>query len=272
MSSQSRRHAVFSLLAPAFLGAAWLLPAQASITLTGTRVIYDEAKGEAMLHLRQDGPKVGMVQLWLDSGDPEATPESTNPPFVITPTIAIIHPGNQQRVRIVRTRDELPRDRESVLWLNVKEMSREYVEQTPNPDNSPNLAFRARVKMFYRPNGLPIPVERAPDLLQLSLARSLPDGRPQIRIYNPSPYHVTFRSMELRQSANTAVLAEFTADSPGNRMVAPMSELIITLERNDAGQAMISPQAEVSFNIINDYGALTSGRKTLDAASGSAGE
>jgi len=271
MCSQSCRHRVLSWAAPVFLALGGGMSAQASITLTGTRVIYNEAKGEAMLHLSQDGPAVGMVQLWIDSGDPEATPESVTPPFVITPTIAVIHPGSQQRVRIVRTRNELPADRESVLWLNVMEMSREYVEQTQNPDNSPNLAFRARVKMFYRPEGLSIPVERAPELLQFSFARALPDGRLQIRIYNPSPYHVTFRSMELRQSADAPILAGFTADSPGMRMVAPMSELIITLDGSDANPVALPAQADLSFNIINDYGSLTSGRRTLETAAGNAG-
>jgi len=263
MRCQRRRPIVTALPVLFLLALACWLPAHAEITLTGSRVIYDEAAGEAMLRLQQDGPAPAVVELWLDEGDEHATPESVNPPFVLTPTVALINPGRQQLVRIVRSRDELPRDRESVFWLNVLEKSREFVEQTPTHDGSPRLAFRARVKLFYRPSQLNLRPERAPELLQFTLARTLPDG-PQLRVYNPSPYHVTFRDIGLRQGEGAPPLAELTATTPGERMVAPMSELTVTLEWVPGNSARTLPaQAEVAFNIINDYGALTPGTKTL---------
>jgi len=214
--------------------------------------------------LQQSGQAPAVVELWLDDGDEHASPESVNPPFVLTPTVALIHPGRRQLVRIVRTRDDLPRDRESVFWLNVLEKSREFVEREYNQTNDDALVlgFRARVKFFYRPSQLTLRPERAPELLQFTFARSLPDGV-QVRVYNPSPYHVTFRDIALRQDEGAPVLAELTATTPGERMVAPMSELTVTLGWNAATTQAVPAQAGVYFNIINDYGGLTAGQTAL---------
>jgi len=263
MRRQSRLPVMTALPVLLLLALMCWLPVRAEITLTGSRIIYDEAAGETMLQLQQNGSAPAIVELWLDDGDEHATPENVNPPFVLTPTVALIQPGRRQLVRIVRIRDELPQDRESVYWLNVLEKSREFVEQTPTSDGLPRLAFRARVKFFYRPAQLNLRPDRAPELLQFTLARVLPDG-PQIRVYNPSPYHVTFRDIGLRQNEGAAQLAEFTATTPGDRMVAPMSELTVRLDWVVGTSARALPaQTEVTFNVINDYGALTPGAKVL---------
>jgi len=65
----------------------WCCPmlAQADVVIRGTRIIYDEARGETTVPIRQigDGPK--LVQIWLDDGDDTITPEMQDIPFLLTP-------------------------------------------------------------------------------------------------------------------------------------------------------------------------------------------
>jgi len=244
-----------------FLLAAVLLTcstlANANISIQGSRVIYDQARSEVDIQLQQVGKVPGLIQVWLDEGDAQASADMVNPSFALAPAIARVDPGSRQLVRIVHSRDDLPTDRESLLWLNVQETPL-YAAGTPD--------VRSRIKFFYRPSGLKSAPDTAHQSLQFSLESVSADGRVQLRVVNPSPYHVTFREVALQDAANTdaPALAEFGTDAPGERMVAPMSELVLTLERGTAAMPMPA-QAEVVFSTITDYGGIATGQYAVQS-------
>jgi len=243
------------LLGAALLACSMLV--KANIAIQGSRVIYDQARSEVDIQLQQVGHTPGLIQIWLDEGDEQASVETLNLPFLLAPAIARMDPGGRQLVRIVRSRNDLPCDRESLLWLNVQE--------TPLSSTGPQPGVRTRIKFFYRPGGLSSSPENAHQALQFSLVPASADDRVQLRVYNPTPYHITFRELALQDALNLAApaLAEFSTDAPGERMVAPMSELILTLERHTAPSMPLPADASVAFSIITDYGGMSAGQRAV---------
>jgi len=241
--------------------------AQASISIPGSRVVYEEARGEERMALQQMGKTPGVVQLWLDDGDAGAAADNVAAPFALTPVVSRIDPGRRQIVQIERIGQGLPQDRESLLWLNVLE-----IPLVPGLDASAQVyqpareGFRARVKFFYRPKGLSSSPAQAHQALRFSLGRTLADGRIEVRVVNPTPYHITFMDVALRERDDSAALAEFDSQRPEARMVAPMDELVLTLAPTAAfGQASpVLMGAAVAFNIINDSGGQTQGQQVLE--------
>jgi len=233
------------------------LLAQANISIQGSRVIYDQAYSEVDVQLQQVGKIPAVVQIWLDAGDETADAQDVDPTFTLAPSIARMDPGGRQIVRIVHSRDGLPDDRESLLWLNVLE--------TPFSSSGEQPGVRTRIKFFYRPRGLPSPPENAHEALQFSLETPPSDGTVKLRVYNPTPYHITFRELALKDS-DSSPLAEFGIDAPGERMVAPMDELVLTLARREHASMPLPAGALVKFSIINDHGGQTPGQQPLPPA------
>jgi len=243
------------LLALTLLAAPLL--ASANISIQGSRVIYDQGRRDIDVNLQQVGKLPGFVQVWLDEGDASAAADEVNPAFALAPSIARMEPGGRQIVRIAHSRDDLPSDRESLLWLNVLE--------TPLAANGPQPGMRTRIKFFYRPSGLASPPEKAHESLQFTLESAPTDKQVRLRVYNPSPYHVTFRELALQDTIkiDAPALAEFSTDAPGERMIAPMSELVLTLERGSAPSLPLPAQSSVVFSIITDFGGIATGQHTV---------
>ncbi|EKK8734914.1 fimbria/pilus periplasmic chaperone, partial [Salmonella enterica] len=86
--------------------------ARASIVIMGTRVVYPEQKKSINVQLHNGENSPSLVQVWLDTGDASASPDSVRVPFVITPPVSRVEPGTGQTLRIMYTGEPLPRDRE----------------------------------------------------------------------------------------------------------------------------------------------------------------
>jgi len=246
------------------------LSAQAALTIQGTRIIYDEARGEATVLMRYDGDTPTLLQMWLDTGDETALPGSEEIAFIITPAVARLDPGSGQTVRILRVGEGMAGDRESVLYFNTLEVPPAPSAQLSAGEPFMQFSIRGRFKFFYRPKGLPSSVERAPELLRFAIAdEPLPDGRLQLQISNASPYHITFSTLHLRLPGDadlesTPHLA-FDHDTPSERMVPPLGELLIPLEWGEIrpGDRAV-PELAVHYTIINDAGGIQPGQGRVE--------
>ncbi|MRT32690.1 molecular chaperone, partial [Xylella fastidiosa subsp. multiplex] len=58
-----------------------------------------------------------VVQAWIDAGEGK-----NKTPMLVTPPLSRLDPGMENILRIMRVAGELPADRETVFWLNVKEI------------------------------------------------------------------------------------------------------------------------------------------------------
>jgi len=266
------------VLVALLLGGATL--AQAGFSITGTRVVYDEANGEATVHMqRTSGDAPVLLQVWLDDGDATAQPGMQDVPFILTPTASRVEAGRAQVIRILRTRDGLPGDRESLWFFNALEVpaTDEAALAQSNPGgNHLRLAMQARMKFFYRPKGLQPRVEDAVALLRFTLeptAAGPSQSGLSLRIHNPTPYHITVPDLALHASAaaDAPELARLD-DKVFTPMVAPFAELVVPLVaplQAQAGHDLASNRAavQVRYTVINDLGGYNAKTGVLGDAS-----
>lgn len=136
----------------AFLLAGMVTPAWGGVYIYGTRLIYPEQKKEITVQLMNEGNRSALVQSWIDDGDTSLPPEKIHVPFVLTPPVAPVKGGEGQQLKIKKLANTLPKDRESLFFLNVLDI----------PPNCPELegkngikfAMQNRIKFIYRPEGL----------------------------------------------------------------------------------------------------------------------
>jgi len=204
--------------------------ASASVVITGTRVIYPSDAREVSVKLANKGKKPVLIQSWIDDGDVKAKPDTIHVPFVLTPPINRVEPEKGQTLRISYMGKPLPADRESIYWLNVLEIP------AKNPllkdSNLLQMAFRSRIKFFFRPVGLK---GNANDAAQKIVWKK--NGQ-QLIANNPTPYYISLTNIVINDK-NTE------ADT-----IAPFSEASFTAAAN--------PGEKIKVNYINDYGASIS--------------
>lgn len=98
-------------------------------------------------------------------------------------------------------------------------------------ENTLQLAIISRIKMFYRPTHLAMAPEEAPAMLRFRRSGSI------LTLINPTPYFITVTNMKAGNS------------NLPNTMVPPKGEVSVDIPHAVTG--------DISFQTINDYGALT---------------
>ncbi|ECH9262334.1 fimbrial chaperone [Salmonella enterica subsp. enterica] len=240
------RHSLFSIIT-ATIALSAIQPACADIILSGTRIVYKEKQKDTTIRLENKGAKPSLVQSWLDDGDSNADPSTINVPFNATPPVARLEPGRGQTVKITYTGGvALPKDRESIYWFNVLEVPPKMKDADIQHKNMLQLAFRTRIKMFYRPDGLEGIASDAPKKLVWSMQQK--GGKPVIHVTNPSSYYVSFNKVE------TVVGGKKYAVS--SSMVAPKGESEFTV----IGLTTVPAKASISYVAINDFGGAIHGK------------
>ena len=236
-------------------------PAQAGVVVDGTRVVYPANKREISVNLHNVGDAPSLVQVWIDAGNDQSRPGDgtgqSGVPFALTPPLFRIDPAKGQTLRVAYTQDPLLTDRETVYWLNVLDIP---PRAAVNPDapNHLEMAFRHRLKLFFRPTGLPGNPADAAAAVVWTIASH--DGTAMLTARNPTAYNVSFTSATvaagdgLREATRTAMLPPFSSvDFP----LAPT-------------RARLTGRATVHYSFVNDYGAVVSGDTAVGAAVGAA--
>jgi len=207
----------------------------ADIQVGGTRVIYPASDHEASLQVRNEGADDIMIQSWIEAGPEQAEREI---PFAITPSLARLSHRKEQTLRIFYQGKGLPQDQESVVWVSVQE-----IPQVSDSENSLQVAFRQRLKLFYRPNGLPGSADDAASTLKWNILRTA--GKTVLLATNDSAFHVSFAKV-----AVTAGDKEYVVEPI---MVGPRGAQKMTIKGMPAS---MGGQAMITWESINDYGAL----------------
>lgn len=116
-----------------------------------------------------------------------------------------------------------------MFWVNVKAIPA--MEKDQKNENTLQLAIISRIKMFYRPTHLAMAPEEAPAMLRFRRSGSI------LTLINPTPYFITVTNMKAGNS------------NLPNTMVPPKGEVSVDIPHAVTG--------DISFQTINDYGALT---------------
>ncbi|WGS46073.1 fimbria/pilus periplasmic chaperone [Burkholderia sp. JSH-S8] len=214
--------------------------AQAAVVITGTRVIYPAENREVNVRLRNVDARPVLVQTWLDDGDAAAAPNQIKVPFVLLPAVFRLDPKKGQSLRIMYAGGDMPKDRESVYWLNVLEIP-------PKPEDAESrnmiqLAFRTRIKMFYRPASLQDDPASVRGQLQWALAFD-DKGQRVLRVENPSPYYVSIGSVSLEAGGRKIPMQPNMAPPFGGVDFVP-----------ESGRIDAAGTGVVSFAVLNDFG------------------
>lgn len=208
--------------------------AQAGIVINGTRVVYPESEKEITLRLDNAGNKPSLVQSWIDEGNSAVKVNQLDVPFVILPPVSRVEPGQGQTLRISYTGKNLPTDRESIFYLNVLDIP---PDASDAPGSNVQMAFRSRIKLFYRPLAMKsLSYDEAVDKLTWSAGSC----STCIEIKNTTPFHITITKIYL--SANKEDGASIQGD-----MIAPFSSQSFSF-KNSVGSN------DVTISYLNDYG------------------
>lgn len=211
----------------------WTSQSNASVVITGTRVIYPLSSASVTVRLLNDGSQPSLVQAWADDGDSNAAPNESKAPFVVTPPVFRIEPQAGQTLRLTLTDPGLPRDRESVFWLNVLDIPPKPAAST---GNYLQMAVRTRIKIFVRPDNLNLTVSEAARKMQWTSSSS-----GELMIHNPGPYYFSLNSISTGTGKTNTPTQIAT-------MVAPFSSA--RLQK----RVSMPANATLAVTYINDYG------------------
>lgn len=224
------------------LGLSSLQPALGRISIGSSRIIFHESNSSESVDINNRSSN----QPWLInvgiSDSPAAGASSKS--FIATPALFRVEPGGGNAVRIVKKRSDLPRDRESVFYLNVMAIPAGKAggdNRDGQIGGALQVATGNTVRLFYRPAGLSLTQKEAMSKLQIS--RDLKG----VKVYNPTPYYISLRKLFINgKPIKLDVIS-------GTSMVAPYSS-------NNYAFTGLPVKAE--WIAINDYG----GKETFHGA------
>lgn len=196
------------------------------IVLGTTRVVYDANNKESSLSINnKNSDQYFLVQSWIEDGA-----GSKKVPFAMTPPLFRLNANKENMMRILKTAGDLPGDRESVFYINVKAIPP--VPEDADAQNTLQLAIKTRIKLFYRPKGLEGKATDAGKALQWSHQGN------DLIVKNPTPYAVSFNEINVSGK--------------------PIKDINMVLPKSEAHYVMPAGSGNnVSFTFINDFGGVS---------------
>ncbi|MEH0886204.1 molecular chaperone [Enterobacter sp. UNJFSC 003] len=197
--------------------------AHATVTIGGTRVLYDGNKKEVSLSVRNPDTSPYLIQSVVENLD--KGPEK--PPFVITPPLYRLDGGKENLMRIILA-GSLPQDKESMYWLRVKA-----IPSAPREKNTLQIAVATSIKLIYRPQTLKgIDVDKESNKLSWHIANN------HLEVKNPTPCFINFNEIDVAGKKVDNV-----------SYVAPGATATFPLPAGGKG-------GNIQFSVISDFGAV----------------
>ena len=203
----------------------------AAFILNGTRFIYDEGRKNISFEILNESKETYGGQVWIDN----VLIPKEDVAFVPMPSFFKVEGGQTQVVRIMKITDKLPKDKESIFWLNVQEIPPVNKDQ----NNVMVVAVNTQVKLLYRPTTIIKGRENAESKMTLKK-----EGSSYV-LNNPTPYY--FAVTELKVNGKTITLSKELSNKLG--MISPQSSTLLS-------GIKLTPSSKVIIEAIDDYGAL----------------
>lgn len=217
----------------AIVGIAFVLcnHALAGIVAGGTRFIFPSDQESITIQLTNTGDKPNLISskikttvLW------EGARESTSrPPLVAAPPLFLLKPKVTGMLRLVKTGDDLPADRETLFSLVISA-----IPPGEHGDNSIKLAVRSTYKLIWRPQALYL---QEPKTAYQRLKWSLNSSG--VVVDNPTPFYITLVGV----TVNDLAIAD-------GGVVAPKSRRQLNWCQNQR-------PCRLMWRTVDDYGGLT---------------
>ncbi|HGM5490690.1 TPA: molecular chaperone [Serratia fonticola] len=199
--------------------------AQAGVIVGGTRLIYDGGKKESSLSVSNPDKVPYLIQTWVDT----TTGGAEKAPFMVTPPLFRLDGDQDNVLRVVRAGGNLPTDKESLYWMNIKSIP---AATKDDNKNTLQIAVKTRIKLIFRPQGLKgVPEELTEKLTWQRSGNNL-------QVTNPTPFYMNFQQVKVAGS-----------EVKGVTYVAPMSSASFALPAGASG-------GSISWKLISDYGGV----------------
>lgn len=215
------------LLLAAAVDSAW-----AGVALDRTRLIINGNDRSVSANLSNTSPTTPfLAQSWVE----DASGAKVTSPLMVLPPLQRINGGQKGIARVTKISGitALPQDRESLFYLNVRE-----IPPKPDKPNVLQLAMQSRIKLFYRPAAI---VPQEPGAVWQNQVVFHKKGR-QWSVENPTPYFVTVIGLSRKPEAEgSGRLTNF----PG-MMVAPKSSMDFNVTDTSISQ--------FTMMYVNDFG------------------
>ncbi|WP_333011341.1 molecular chaperone [Kluyvera sichuanensis] len=222
------KHAVFIAVAAA--ASLYQVSAGASITLAGTRFVYSASEDSLPVTVYNRDKAPYLVQSWVSEYNPDKD-HPTHIPFIVTPPLFKMEPGDTDTINIVKMdSDNLPQDRESVFYFNVKAIP----GKAKDGKSSLMISVDSSMKLFYRPQKLE--GDNA-DSAWKNLEFQRKDN--QLVAKNPTPYFITIHTLNSDGKVNPSIK---------NVMIAPFGQMTLPIS--------IKPNS-ITWTALSDQGVVT---------------
>lgn len=210
------------------------------ITLQSTRIIYpeEESRGIAFT-VTNDSLSPYLLQSRVDGWGLSLSASESPLPFIVTPPLIRGDAGEMVTLRIRRTQNTLPADRESVFAFQVKAIPSQSAEGTFASEEEVRmiLALQNTLKLFYRPAGLPVyDAQSIAEALQFQCQHS------RLTVHNPTAFYVTFDSLSVNGLAVERD-ALFSMVPPFGQRSYPLLE--------------VTSSCDIDWSLVDDYGLPT---------------
>ena len=189
-------------------------PAVASISVGTSRIIFHESNSSQSVDINNSAKnQTYLINVGISD---TVNTKSTNSAFLPTPALFRIEPDSTNKVRIIKKSQTLPRDRESVFYFNVMAIPTSKTGEK-NSDSQVGgtlqIATGNTVKLFYRPDNLPMTQKEAMGKLEFT---RVSDG---IKVSNQTPYFISLKNLminghnvKLDVIKGTSMIAPFAAN------------------------------------------------------------
>ncbi len=227
-----------TIIVAGLLGSSVTATGAGGVSIDTTRIIYPADSHAAATSVRNSSQEAVYLMQMTVSTTPKGDKTA---PFLVTPPLFLMEPGGQNQVRIIKTGQPLPADRESLFWFTAQAIPLSLKPDNPSGKQvtgGVQIATANTIKLMYRPSGLPVLPEQGFGSLRFKPTVS------GITITNPSPYYITFTSLKVGGQ-------ELMTQQQKEDMVSPFSVLFFSLKG-------IHYPAKVSWTVINDLGGKSS--------------
>lgn len=205
---------------------------QAGVIIGGTRIIYNGDEKETSISVKNPDKSSYLIQSWSDADEKNRDKS----PFMVTPPLFRLGAGQENNLRIIRTGGNLPDDRESLYWMNIKSIP-STMEKQDNV-NTLQIAVKTRIKLIYRPQSL----AGQPENVTTKLNWQRNGNR--LTVTNPTAYYMNFSTVKV--GASTVKDATY---------VAPKSSASFIIPTGASG--------EVTWTLINDFGSIGAEHRSI---------
>ncbi|EKS6888879.1 molecular chaperone [Enterobacter bugandensis] len=203
--------------------------AHATVSPDRTRIIFNETDKSTTVKLTNQSKTMPyLAQSWIEDKNSVKTREYITP----LPPLLRLEAGEQSQIRLMGqpTLAQLPKDRESLFYYNMRE-----IPPRSDAKNVMQLAMQSRLKLFWRPKAIVLKEGQAVPMEKVDIIRTASG----ITIKNRTPYHVSVGYIGTDGKTLLPGASGF--------MVAPFSENTSDLK---------NLPAKFQIGYIGDYGGL----------------